>query len=343
MIEDELLARIIGISEGNYLNVIFNEMTITDWYEIGGKASLWSNGFHYCDNKAAKEIIKSERLRFTNVKDLDDKTEFYNIMDIINKCLQEGDFKSEFRDYILKSEQFISLLNGEPFYIGRTVKNQDYHKIYYKTYTCSLSYTENSEYMWKEYAKDPDGIAIHFSDISDMFVGTNSNGITERNRFEDGMKLSRGIVFYDDEYKRKCTETLLNEVFVLYTEAIRHYIDYLPQIQNAFVCAINNMRSFFKINEEKYKKETEYRYSISFPFEKEGEIKNTLIDYNKVSDTEKDQIDIKFKKNKIVELWVNPSCGNEYINIQSEMSDLLDTYGYIGVEVIDSAKSRLEV
>ena len=342
MTEDELLASIVGVSNGNYLNETFNDMTVTDWYGLGGKASLWSNGFHYCTNKTAKKIIKSESLRFTNVKKLEDETEFYNIIDIIKKCLQEGDYNREFKDYIIKSRQFNSLFNEEQFYIGRTVNNQDYHEIPYKTYTCSLSYTGNSEYMWREYAKDPDGIAIHFSDVFDVFDGMTTTGITEVNRFDNGMRLSRGIVFYDDAYKRKSIGALLNEINLLYMEAIQRHKDYLPLILNAFVFAINNMRCFIKIDDKKYKKETEYRFSVSVPTEMEDEENINHLYYKKVNETENDYIDIKFKKNKIAELWVSPFCENKYASIQKEMISLLKANKYIGVEVIDSRKSRQE-
>ena len=89
-----------------------------------------------------KEILNNGCLRFSDVRFLNDSTEFIEIIPLIENVLSCNEYTSDFRKLILESVEMEELKKYHQSYTGFSRIAHKYEQKIYRTYTCSFS-TEN--------------------------------------------------------------------------------------------------------------------------------------------------------------------------------------------------------
>lgn len=316
---NEAIAKCIGISMSHFLNTPYKNQSVSELYAPNGFENKASQICHYCAIDTLKAILNRGCLRFTDVRFLNDSTEFIEILNWIETVVTKSSYNVEFQKMILESEEMKELREYHQSYAGISNITHQYEIKAYRTYTCSFSVDADALSMWNYYAKSGEGVNITFDHSWNIFAGCNRSEVNSSSKLENGLVICRGLIIYKNEDKIKCIKELLDRLHEIYDEVKYEIKEYQNYILFAFKQAINNMRCFFK--NEYFECENEYRIVLRIPedtlLQKEcvngivekGQFKrgNVLIPY----------VDYKFDKNSIKQIGINP-----YVKDKTDMFEL---------------------
>lgn len=322
---NNIFARCMAISMSHFLNTPYKEQTITEMYAPDGFANKASGICHYCTVATLKEIINNGCLRFSDVRFLNDSTEFIEIIPLIENVLSCDEYTSDFRKLILESVEMGELKEYHQSYTGFSRITHKYEQKIYRTYTCSFSTENDSLSMWNYYASSGEGVSIAFNHSWDMFEGSDKSEVNIGEKLKNDIMIYRGLIVYKREDKKKCMMELLNALQQIYNEAKDKIKKYRGHILFAFKESINHMRCFFK--NESFACEKEYRIVLKIPEElllaeecsgdifKKGQFKrgNILIPF----------VDYKFKRDSIKHIVTNPFIREENSMFELGIRELL--------------------
>lgn len=314
-----IIAECMGIAMSHFLNTPYKEQTIIEMYAPDGFANKETGICHYCTVDTLKAILNKECLRFSDVRFLNDSTEFVEILLWIENVIMNGSYNADFQKLILESDEMKELKEYQQSYIGHSNITHQYEIKTYRTYTCSFSTDIDTLSMWNYYAQSMEGVNIVFNHSWNIFDGSNSSEVNSSDELENGIAIHRGLVIYKNEDKKKCIVELLNRLQEVYNKAKGDIKKYQGYILFAFKEAVNNMRCFFK--NEYFECENEYRIVLRIPEElllrkeclgdivEKGQFKrgNILIPY----------VDYKFRKSSVKRIVINP-----YIEEESDIFEL---------------------
>lgn len=303
-----IIANCMKIARSHFLYTPYKNDNIVDWYKVDGVANKAAEICHYCTIDTLNAILESSCLRFTDVRFLNDSTEFVDIVPLIKQVLISGNYSLDFRNLILSSDEFCKLEDYKQSYVGVSRRDHDYRKINYHTYTCSFSTNSDSLSMWNYYATTATGVNVVFDFAWNIFDGSEKTEVTIGEKLSNDIILFRGLIIYSIEDKEKCIAELLNRLSQIFEEAKSDLDKYKSYILYAFKEAINNMRCFFK--NESFRSEEEYRAVLKIPedilqadafaegIKNKGVFKrgNILIPY----------VDYEFKPESINRITINP-------------------------------------
>lgn len=321
---NDIFARCMGISMAHFLNTPYKEQTIGE-YDPDGIANKASGICHYCTIGTLKEILNKGCLRFSDVRFLNDSTEFIEIIPLIESVLSCNKYTSGFRKLILKSAEMRELKEYRQSYTGFSRITHKYEQKKYRTYTCSFSTENDSLSMWNYYATSGEGVNIAFNHSWNMFEGSNKSEVNIGEKLKNDIMIYRGLIVYKNADKKKCIMELLDSLQKIYDEVKDDLEKYRWHILFAFKESVNHMRCFFK--NESFECENEYRIVLKIPEE-------LLLSYECSNDiVEKGQfkrgnilipfVDYKFKKNSIEHIVINPFIREENGMFELGIKELL--------------------
>ncbi|MDO4344561.1 MAG: DUF2971 domain-containing protein [Eubacteriales bacterium] len=333
-----IIAKCMGIAEATYFYILYKDQNIIEMYAPGGFMNKATGICHYCTIDTLKVILNKGCLRFSDVRFLNDSTEFVEILRWIENLIMTDSFSSDFRRLILESDEMKELEEYRQSYIGVSNTTRKY-KVY-RTYTCSFSTDNNALSMWNYYAQSAEGVNITFDHSWNMFDGSNRSEVYVGEKLENEIMIYRGLVIYKNEDKKKCIMELLNRLQEVYDEAKDDIKNNQGHILYAFKQAVNNMRCFFK--NEYFECENEYRIVLRIPEElllqkekdgdsdivEKGQFKrgNTLIPY----------VDYKFKKSSVERIVINPYIKDESGIFELGIKELLWMNQMQGIPIVHS-------
>lgn len=339
MLNDIIFARCLAISQKCFLNEAYKTSPIVDLYTINGIENKATEICHYCTVDTLYSILKNECLRFTDVRFLNDSTEFTEAISLIKLVLNTENYTQGFRNFILESDIIKELEEYRQSYTGISPKTHEYSELAYRTYTCSFSTNSDSLNMWNYYATTSTGINLVFDFAWNMFKNSKKTDVNTMNKLENNIVIYRGLILYTLEDKKKCITKLLNELSIVYEEVKSELDTYKNLMLLAFKEAVNHMRCFFK--NDHFSGEEEYRVVLKIPevflmeeeYENCWDIKengffrreNILIPY----------IDYKFQQSSIKRITINPyNKGNSMFELG--IKELLWTYQLQNVKIVSS-------
>lgn len=338
-------SKCLAIAQCHFLYTPYKKVPNTDLYKIGGIANKASRICHYCTIDTLAAILENSCLRFTDVRFLNDSTEFLEVIKLI-KWVFRGNrysnrYSQEFKQFILDSKGLHDLESYTQSYIGFSRKEHAVKEISYHTYTCSFSTNLDSLSMWNYYGATSAGLNLVFDFAWNLFEGSEDTEVNIGKRLENDIVIYRGLILYSDKQKEQCIVELLDKLFELFEEAKENLETYKNIILYAFKESVNNMRCFFK--NEAFSCEEEYRVVLKIPEElllkkeesydckilKKGTFRrgNVLIPY----------IDYQFQKESIVGITINPYEKRENEILQIGLENLLWMHGLQNVSIVHSA------
>lgn len=335
---NDIIVRCRGISMSHFLNTPYKEQDIKKIYVVDGFANRASKICHYCTINTLKNILDKECLRFSDVRFLNDSTEFVEVIRLIKSVISEKKYTLEFKKLILESTQMKELKEYRQSYIGVSRDTNQYEKKMYRTYTCSFSTEKDSLSMWNYYAADGNGVNILFDNSWNMFEGSEKTEVNIGEKLKNEIIIYRGLVIYKDDDKKKCLREMLNRLQDIYREVEDNIEEYKEWILSAFKDSVNHMRCFFK--NANFECENEYRIVLKIPEEllmseecnedivEKGQFKrgNILIPY----------IDYKFKKESIKQITLNPYVNEENSMFKLSVEEVLWNSQMTNVKIVDS-------
>lgn len=97
MTEAEVFASCLALSRCHFLDTPYEGDPFSDELNSGA-----SNVCHYCTIDTLLSIIEKQCLRFTDVRFLNDSTEFLEIIPLIEHVLTNGNYSSSFKQFFLQ-------------------------------------------------------------------------------------------------------------------------------------------------------------------------------------------------------------------------------------------------
>ena len=97
MTEAEVFASCLALSHCHFLDTPYEGDPFSDELNSGA-----SNVCHYCTIDTLLSIIEKQCLRFTDVRFLNDSTEFLEIIPLIEHVLTNGNYSSSFKQFFLQ-------------------------------------------------------------------------------------------------------------------------------------------------------------------------------------------------------------------------------------------------
>lgn len=311
-------AKYIALTSKDYTLVPLKNIykSALDYYAIDGAGNWGNKLFHYCSLNTLKAITKNKQLRFTDVQNLKDTTEFVNAIHLLKQVIEEhenfidkelynilndGDIYTKLEDY---SQRY-------PFYPPiNNIRDIDSIKPTCKVYTCSLSLHGDLPNMWNEYAKNG-GVSIGFYELERCM------------RAEKQVKIIFGKVWYQEHDKKQCINALLNDICDIFT-LIPDKGCRKDMIQTVLISAMNHMRIFMK--NEIYSPEDEYRAVLIVP--EEMIRSNQLPEKFDNGDFVKENrtvpyIDVPFTSESISRIIVGSGKKEEFFQVKMELEDWL--------------------
>lgn len=333
-----ITSKCMAIARSHFLYTPYKNDDIVDWYKANGVANKATEICHYCTIDTLNAILESSCLRFTDVRFLNDSTEFVDIIPLIQQVLISGNYSVDFRNLILNSDEFRKLEDYKQSYVGFSRRNHDYRKIDYHTYTCSFSTNSDSLSMWNYYGTTVAGVNVVFDFAWNMFNGSEKTEVTIGEKLSNDIMLFRGLIVYSIEDKKKCIAELLDRLAQIFEEAKSDLDKYKNSILYAFKEAINNMRCFFK--NKSFENENEYRVVLKIPedllqtemniegIKRKGVFKkgNILIPY----------VDYEFKQESIECITINPYDKEPNSMFELGIKNLLWMKGLENVKIMSS-------
>lgn len=307
-------AKYLALMHGSYLLTPFSNKhkSSLDYYLVDGAANWRHDIFHYCHKDTLKDIINSKRLRFSDIRFLNDTTEFEEAVRILKIAVERKKASMEKELYDILTDKDVldeikSYSQRYSFYPPIN-KNRDIDgvKPICKVYTCSFSMDGDLLSMWNYYAQRDKGVSINFTELEDHMKAS------------ENVKIVWGKIWYTEDDKRQCIEALLEDVMTLFSE-IPDKKCREDMVQAVLISVINNMRIFMK--HDKFKGEEEYRAALIIPEEVIN--KNELpVGYKqdtfKREDTDIPCIDVPFDIESISNIIVNPYGDFDSINADLE-------------------------
>ena len=303
MDKSKIIAKCMAIARLNYLDMPYEGQSILDSYKTGGVETKTKGLCHYCSTDILKKIICTGSLRFTDIRCLKDTTEFIGIMPIIESVIQDENYNSNFKEFILSSETYQELRNYEQSYFKIGEEAHIPEEKLYCIYTCSLSTNGNSIKMWNEYAKG--GVNVCFDFAWNLFAGIKITDTNISQKLDDDIIMYKGLIIYDEEEKKNCVKKMFDSLEKVYLEVQNVRDQYANFLFYAFKEAVNYMRCFFKNKDYDY--EDEYRIVLKVPkdiikFRRiKGEIKDIGID-----EKDRDYIDYEIQRENIKQVAISP-------------------------------------
>ena len=89
--QSSIIAQCIGIANSHFLNTPYKDLPVHKMYAPDGIANKASWICHYCTIDAFKAIIEKNCLRFSDVRFLNDSTEFIEIIPLIRAVILKDD------------------------------------------------------------------------------------------------------------------------------------------------------------------------------------------------------------------------------------------------------------
>lgn len=263
MSDGYIRSKCMAIARSHFLYTPYKNVDKVDWYKVDGVANKAAEICHYCTIDTLNAILEGSCLRFTDVRFLNDSTEFIEVISLIKHVLSREDYDSDFRNFILNSDVICELENYKQSYVGFSRRTHEYGRIDYHTYTCSFSTSNDSLSMWNYYGATAVGLNVVFDSAWNVFYGSEKTEVTIGEKLSNDIMIFRGLVIYSIEEKEKCVAELLNRLAQIFEEAKNDLEKYKGSILYAFKEAINNMRCFFK--NEAFDSEKEYRAVLKIP------------------------------------------------------------------------------
>lgn len=319
---NNIIARCMGISRSCFLNAPYKDQSDIEMYAVDGHEHKASGICHYCTVDTLKAIVSKGRLRFSDVRFLNDSTEFTEIISLVENVLSQEDYTLEFKKFINESSIMKELKEYRQSYVGFSRITHQYEQKMYRTYTCSFSTNNDSLSMWNYYASSGEGVSISFDFSWNMFEGSNESEVNTCEKLENDIIIYRGLILYKDFDKKKCIMELLNRLQEIYNKAESDIEKYQGYILYAFKEAINYMRCFFK--NKLFECENEYRIVLKIPeelllsdnnFLEKGQFKrgNVLIPF----------VDYEFKRESLKRITLNPYFKEEDSMFKLGIKELL--------------------
>ena len=301
-------SKCMAIAQSHFLNTPYKGESVIDLYKVDGFANKASGICHYCTVDTLNSILKDKSLRFTDVRFLNDSTEFVEIIPLIKEVLNGIHYPSSFREFLLNSKAICELEEYKQSYIGFSRREHDFKQTFYHTYTCSFSTNSDSLSMWNYYGTTTAGLNVVFDFAWNMFKGCEKTEVNIGGKLSNDIMIYRGLILYSRDDKEKCVVELLNRLAKIFEEAGNDLDKYKGSILYAFKEAINNMRCFFK--NESFRSEEEYRTVLKIP--EDLLLAETLVDEIKAKGVFKKgnilipYVDYKFKPESIKRITINP-------------------------------------
>lgn len=330
-----ILAKCLGISQSHYLNAPYKSASIVDLFGVNGIENKAVEICHYCTVDTLHSILKNGCLRFTDVRFLNDSTEFVEIIPLIKIVLNKGDYDQNFKNFILGSNVLRELEDYKQPYVGASQRAHEFKELSYRTYTCSFSTNNDSLNMWNYYATTS-GLNIVFDFAWNMIKDSEKSNTNTINKLSNDILIYRGVILYNSADKEKCIAELLNQLNMVYKDVQNELDKYRDLILSAFKESINHMRCFFK--NKFFSGEEEYRIVIKIPEDLliENEYKdctnikekgffrrgNVLIPY----------IDYELQKSSIKRITINPYNGKNSM-FELGIRELLWSYQLQDIEI----------
>lgn len=323
----EVYAKYLALMNWSYLLTPFSNKhkSALDYYSVDGAANWGHDIFHYCHKNTLKDIISSKKLRFGDVRFLNDTTEFEEAIRILKIAVErkKASMEKELYDILTDKDVLNEIKNYSqrcPFYPPIN-KNRDIDgvKPICKVYTCSFSMNGDLRPMWIDYAQKDNGISINFTELEDHMKTT------------ENVKIIWGKVWYTEEDKNQCAYALLEDIIELFSE-IPDKTCRKDMVIEVLTCVINNMRVFLK--HESFEAEKEYRAALIVPEEVINN--NELPDgytqgISKEENTDKPYIDVPFDLESITNIIVNPY--GDFDSINAELEDWLREQNLNDIEI----------
>lgn len=246
--------KIHGLKKRDFLLDLYNDVAPFDRSAPGGLDN--PTMVHYCNLQSLEKIISNKSLRFTDVRFLNDTTEFQEGFSLFKYILEKNqhEYDPDFSKLLLNDYFLDALSRFEQNYLYYN-KGEELSKIerLFRTYTCSFCMKLDDLSMWNTYARGDDGLAIDFSQKGNLF-----------NEFEDkNIILRMGRVVYLPEDKTAIIKNILKEYNRVYCEVKDYMNDTNVLICSAMKETLNSIRCFFK--NEHFSYESEYRAVLQIP------------------------------------------------------------------------------
>lgn len=192
--------------------------------------SIW----HYTDANGLNEILKSDRMRATNIKCLKDKTEFEYGKVLVKRVLAQKESEStDLKPLLYKVGQSIDLF--------RTQRD---------VYIVCFSTERDSSYLWPDYGAGGNGYSI-------AFISPRLNFVRHKNPNLRWCKV---------EYEETKQVSVLGAVVECWCSWVRRNVDLNRQLQSDVITKASEFLAYDLIrylcrfkDETKYKKEAEWR------------------------------------------------------------------------------------
>ena len=296
---------------------------------------------HYCSIETMKQILENECLRFSDIRYLNDTTEFKEVISLIEYVLDNEQYDDKFKSFILQSKKDLKLNDYMQSYTQLSHLADQENEQLYRTYTFSVSTDSDSLNMWNYYSESS-GVNIRFNHVWNIFEGSSKREVNCYDKLNNDIIISRGVILYKDDDKYKCVKSLMDELYDVYVEVGDRLTEYASWISYAFKDSVNHMRCFFK--SKYFADEREYRFVLRIPE------KILISDENKGATVEciKDKglfkrgnifipyIDYKFNRESINKIIVNPYADRKNDIINYSINDILWMEKYENVKVVTS-------
>lgn len=335
--KEDIFARCLALASCHFLNTPYKNIPVIDLYGPDGFENSTTEICHYCTADTLNAILNKSCLRFTDIRFLNDSTEFIEIIPLIIAVVNNGNYKPDFKDLILNSIELRELKYRQS-YIGHTKDSHNLKEMAYHTYTCSFSKNSDSLSLWNYYATTSGGINIVFDFAWNMFKGSSRTQVNTVDKLENDIMIYRGLVIYQEEDKKKCITELLNLLYQIYCDAKDEIEKCRSYILYAFKESVNHMRCFFK--NEHFINEEEYRVVLKIPEEflqtedccddivGKGVFKrgNILIPY----------VDYKFEKESVKRITMNPYVSDKNSIFEMSIENLIWMNKLEDIEIVKS-------
>lgn len=315
----EVYVKYLALSSKNYANVLIKSKynSSLEYYAIDGPGNWGNKLFHYCTIDTLKSIMQNKQLRFSDVRFLNDTTEFMDAIRLLRLTIKEQkDFIDDELYNILTDEDILDNLENyfQRYSFKRPVSDGidiDSISPICRVYTCSFSMHGDLLPMWTYYANGAGGVSICFEELEHHM------------KLDDKVKLLFGKVWYHEEDKKQCIEALLKDIRELFPQ-IPDKKYRKDMLQRLMISAMNSMRIFMK--NENYSPEEEYRAVLIVPEESISKTQlpkgfgsghfnrgNTIIPY----------IDVPFALESISDIVVGPGINEEFSLVKMGLQDWL--------------------
>lgn len=348
-----IYAKCAAISAKNYMfpsEEYSRALTLDEKLKIYKKYNIDGFLFHYCPMVALQSIIKNQQIRYTNIANLKDKTEFVHAIELLKEILNENNLQlpKELIEYLNDGDVMKKLQDRQQNYPIRGLENMnektyrsDYQETMCNVYTCSLSENHDTEYMWDNYTVSREekgkGACIEFLTLNDYII--KDRNMTDRNTPNDNYKMIFlwGRVLYDDEEKKKIICKLLMDIQEVYNLIIQDSdIDVASRknfVQSTLVRGMNNIRIFMKKKEDdksQYFLEQEYRGVAIIPV-RSTESNDLPPNYTIGSH----YVDIPFQSKAFNRLLISCEVEGGYEKWRQCIKEELEVYGMKQVEIYE--------